>query len=202
MLKLSHVKADRTLLCGNGYLVKLFVILMCLGSLVVNTFALDKTIKNWGVETDMLSWRIGKFPKSIYLAGWHGYKHLKFSLGTGYFDLVEKHLPDHFIDDKTFVLNVKCDYFFHKGYKHWWIGPSLLFQSTKLTSEKNYKSKLNYLTIGFSTGYLFSIKDIIYLGPSLQIHTPLGKYSYIIDTDNRYTVPWSFEPGVRIGVYF
>lgn len=157
---------------------------------------------NWGVETELLAWRIGKFPKSFYLGGWYGQNHFKFSLATGYFDLVPNHLPDSFINDQTFILNLKCDYFFNEQYKNFWVGPSLLFENVNMISEENYASEISYFSLGFSTGFLFLIKNLVYIGPSLQIHFPLGKHKYIISPDRFYYVPWSFEPGLRLGVKF
>jgi hypothetical protein len=157
---------------------------------------------NWGVETELLAWRIGKFPKSFYLGGWYGQNHFKFTLATGYFDLVPNHLPDSFINDKTFILNLKCDYFFNEQYKNFWIGPSLLFENVNMISEENYSSEISYFSLGFSTGFLFLIKNLVYIGPSLQIHFPLGKHKYIISPDRFYYVPWSLEPGLRLGVKF
>jgi hypothetical protein len=55
--------------------------------------AQDKPIKNKGVETDLLAWRIGKFPESFYIGGWYGYKGFKNSLVVGHFNLVKNHLP-------------------------------------------------------------------------------------------------------------
>ncbi|MDD3860840.1 MAG: hypothetical protein PHW83_11630 [Bacteroidales bacterium] len=157
---------------------------------------------NWGVETELLAWRIGKFPKSFYLGGWYGQNQFKYSLATGYFDLVPNHLPDSFTNYKTFILNLKCDYFFNEEYKNFWIGPSLFFEKANMISEENYKSELSYFAVGFSTGFLFLIKKLVYIGPSLQIHFPLGKHKYVISTDRFYYVPWSFEPGLRLGVKF
>ena len=163
-------------------------------------FSQEKPLSKWGVETDMLAWRIGKFPKSFYLGAWYGRSHLKFEAAVGHLDLVENHTPDHFISDHTWIATVKCSYFFHQGFKHFWIGPSLVYENADLVSKENYSSTIEYWSLGFSTGYLFSIKDVVYFGPSLQVHFPLSKLDYVVEPGNTYTVPWSLEPGLRIGI--
>lgn len=162
----------------------------------------DRPIKNKGIETDLLAWRIGKFPESFCIGGWYGYKGFKNSIVVGHFNLVKNHLPDGFVSDKSTVLNLRSEYFFNKKYKHFYLGPSLLFEHATLKSEKGYNQKLNYFMAGVSTGFLFNIKDLIYFGPSLVAHFPLGNHKYVFAPGDDMPLPWSLEPGLKIGVTF
>lgn len=160
------------------------------------------------VETNLLMWRIGHFPASVWLGGGVEIGRFRFGLAGGYFDLLEDHLPENFSEDRSLIVNLTAEYALVDWEitpwlsLQWWAGPSLAYEHCALTGTTGYESTLDYLMAGVKTELLTEWFQAVYLGPSLMAHFPLGNPEYRETADISREVPWSLEWGIVLGVRF
>jgi hypothetical protein len=61
---------------------------------------------------------------------------------------------------------------------------------------------LNYFNGGSFNRIFVQHQELVYFGPTLVAHFPLGNHKYIFAPGDDMPLPWSLEPGFKIGVSF
>lgn len=156
----------------------------------------------FGVETDLLAWRIGELFEAYYLCAWFGPERWRFGLTGAAIELNPGHLPDGIARDHTYLAQLRADWSPSADRMGFWIGPSMLYEFLRITSVEGRESELSVLAAGFTAGYLLR-SGKFYFGPSLAIHFTIGRPMFALnDAETLPVPPWSFETGFRFGYVF
>ncbi len=124
---------------------KVFIILLLLLVFTISVQAEDDDrifSINYGIETDLFSWRIGELFENIFISAWIGIPHWKFAVGAGAIQINSGHLPEYVQSYIAYPVQIQADWFFNKDLKGFWFGPSLLGEFADLVSTESYKSKV------------------------------------------------------------
>jgi hypothetical protein len=143
---------------------------------VAETEALAESVSkptSWkfGVETDLLAWRIGELFEAYYLGVWFGPAHWKFGLTGAVMELNPGHLPDEVAPDNTLMAQLRADWSPSADRMGFWIGPSMIYEFLKITSVGGKESEVSVLVAGLTSGYLLK-SEKFYFGPSLAVDFP------------------------------
>ena len=169
---------------------------------VLMVFSHASASEHYGVDTDLIAYRIGKFPQSVFISGWYGWDHWRLSATFSYLELVEDHVLEGFDDDVVTLYGIGAAYAFSDGWSGFTVGPRLVYMEGRVTSERNLQRGNYYsLNAGINPGYIWKITPNLYVLPNVNILFPIGEKEYTIG-DDVYENTWNLEPGLRVGWEF
>jgi hypothetical protein len=124
-----------------------------------------------GVEADMFPFVTGGY----YLSVWGGYKHVRYRIVLT--DVYEPQflLPERFRNNEIEAYAIVADYFFHRGFRGWWIGSGLEWWKGHIGARDGFATgRYTAFMYTAGAGHIWNVYRGFYLNPWAGIHLKIG----------------------------